>query len=176
MGSNLMRSRKPGFFFPYILTASPSLCSLSHPEHICLNLRKLAFLWPLPMRFKELETLIETNFWYSRPRETSWLSRWVQWCLGTKPPQNYSLVALPLHLQRLIVESLHLRTLAQMACLNTDLRTLYLERVNKRDTVVAGLLESQFTANLRQGLTPGTTALPRDLIVNPPVRQPCFWH
>jgi hypothetical protein len=122
------------------------------------------------MRFEELETLMETKVWYSRSERTSWLSRWLQWSLGRKRTKHYSLVALPLHLQRLIIESLPLRTLAQMACLNRDLRTLYLERVSKRDTVVAGILESQFTADFRQRLTPDATALPRDLVVHPPVR------
>jgi hypothetical protein len=126
------------------------------------------------MRFEEFETLMDTNFCCSRPTQTSWLFRWLQWRFGKNLSLTYSLVDLPLHLQRLIVESVPLRTLAQMACLNKDLRALYLERVDKRDTIVAELLNSQFTAEFRRGLSPDAIALPLDLIVDPPVRQSCF--
>jgi hypothetical protein len=66
-----------------------------------------------------------------------------------------------------------LRNLAQLACLCKAFRALYLERVMEREEVVSGLLETHFTAEFREGLYPAETALPRDLIVDPPVRAPC---
>jgi hypothetical protein len=51
-----------------------------------------------------------------------------------------------------------------------EFRNAYVERVVKRDRVVAALLESHFTAEFREGLSTWETALPLDLIVHPPVR------
>jgi hypothetical protein len=81
---------------------------------------------------------------------------------------------LPPDMQRLILGWISLRQMAQLACLSAELRSMYLERVKKRDAAVASLLESHFTADFREGLSPSQTALPRDLIVDPPVRRPCF--
>jgi hypothetical protein len=71
---------------------------------------------------------------------------------------------LPADLQRLILGLIPLRRLAQLACLNKDLRSVCLDRVKKRDAAVAALLESHFTAEFREGLSSTQTALPRDLM------------
>jgi hypothetical protein len=83
----------------------------------------------------------------------------------------FPLRALPEEMQRLILGHLPLRDLARVACLSMDFRTSYWERVTQRDTVVADLLQSQFSAAFREGLTLADTALPRDLIVDSPVRR-----
>ncbi len=67
-----------------------------------------------------------------------------------------------------------LREMAQLACLNQELHGVYLDRAKQRDAVLASLLESHFTPDFRKGLlciqtTCTPMALPRDLIVNPPV-------
>jgi hypothetical protein len=80
------------------------------------------------------------------------------------------LLDLPEDLQRLILRKVPLRESAQVACLGTRLRTVYLDRVKERDAAVAGLLESHFTAEFREGLSSAEIALPRDLIVDPQVR------
>jgi hypothetical protein len=67
-----------------------------------------------------------------------------------------------------------LRDLAQLACLCKGFHALYLERVVEREDVISGLLETRFTAEFREGLYPAETSLPRDLIVDPPVRAPYF--
>ncbi len=79
---------------------------------------------------------------------------------------------LPADLQQVILGGLSLRGMALLACLSKELRKRYLERVKQRDAVVAGLLESHFTPEFRQGLSGLQTALSRDLIVDPPVRLP----
>jgi hypothetical protein len=48
---------------------------------------------------------------------------------------------------------------------------MYLDRVRERDAAVAARLQSYFTAEFRAGLSLAQTALPRDLIVYPPVRS-----
>jgi hypothetical protein len=73
-------------------------------------------------------------------------------------------------MQRLILGYVPLRDLARLACLCKDLRTPYGERVKERDAAVTTVLESHFTAEFREGLTPAHTALPYDLVVDPPVR------
>jgi hypothetical protein len=79
---------------------------------------------------------------------------------------------LPLELQREIVGHLSLCELAQMACLSNQLRAFCTDRVRERDGVVAARLESDFTAEFREGLSPAQTALPRDFMVEPEVRGP----
>jgi hypothetical protein len=89
--------------------------------------------------------------------------------LGTA--QVFPWVDLPRDMQRLVLGSVPLRELARLACVSKDLRTAYEERVGTRDSAVAGLLESHFTADFRARLAPAQTALPYDLIVDPPVRR-----
>jgi hypothetical protein len=64
-----------------------------------------------------------------------------------------------------------LRKLARLACLSKELHLVYLDRVKLRDAVVAAHLESDFPADFREGLLRADTALPRDLVVDPPVRN-----
>jgi hypothetical protein len=80
------------------------------------------------------------------------------------------LLELPFDMQRVILGYVPLRDLARLACLCKDLRTPYWDRTQERDAAVANALESHFPANFREGLTPAQTALPHDLIVDPPVR------
>jgi hypothetical protein len=84
----------------------------------------------------------------------------------------YPFTNLPPDIQSRILAYVPLRNLAQVASLCKGFRALYLERVMEREEVVSGLLESHFTAEFREGLYPADTALPRDLIVDPPVRAP----
>jgi hypothetical protein len=89
--------------------------------------------------------------------------------LPTDPPSH-----MPADLQRLILGMVPLRTLAQMACLSKELRAVYWRRAGDRDAAVAAHVESHFTAEFREGLSLTQTALPRDLIVHPPVRGRCI--
>jgi hypothetical protein len=84
----------------------------------------------------------------------------------------FQLFDLPADMQRVTLGYLPLVDLARVACLSKELRTAYVDRVMKRDTAVAALLESHFTADFREGLKPAQTALPWDLIVFPQVREP----
>jgi hypothetical protein len=86
----------------------------------------------------------------------------------------FPLLDLPAEMQRLVLGYLPLTDLARLACLNKELRAAYGERVTKRDTAVAALLQSQFTAKFRQGLSPAQTALPRDLVAHPQVGRWSF--
>jgi hypothetical protein len=67
-----------------------------------------------------------------------------------------------------------LADLACLACVSKQLHTACVDRVRKRDGVVAALLESHFTAEFREGLPPAQTALPWDLVVHPQVRGSSF--
>jgi hypothetical protein len=86
----------------------------------------------------------------------------------------FPLLDLPAEMQGLVLGYLPLADLARLACLNKELRAAYGERVTKRDTAVAALLQSQFTAKFRQGLSPAQTALPRDLVAHPQVGRWSF--
>jgi hypothetical protein len=77
---------------------------------------------------------------------------------------------LPPEILRLILGYLPLRNLAQMATLSKEARLVYLDRVTERDEQVVASLLSQFTAEFREGLSSAHTVLPRDLVVDPPVR------
>jgi hypothetical protein len=90
---------------------------------------------------------------------------------GPWTAEAFPFLELPGEMQRLILGYVSLWELARLACLCKDLRTAYEERVGMRDAAVAGLLESHFTAEFREGLTPAQTALPYDLVVDPPVRR-----
>ncbi len=79
------------------------------------------------------------------------------------------LLAFPTDLQRHILGLVPLRSMAQLACLNKELRNVYLDRVKQRDAVLVDLLGSHFTPESREGLCRAHLALPRDLIVDPPV-------
>jgi hypothetical protein len=86
------------------------------------------------------------------------------------------LLEFPPDLQRYIMGFVPLREMAQLACLNKELRSVYLERVKQRDAVVTSLLESHVTPDFPKGLSSTHTAcaqcgLPRDLIVDSPVRH-----
>jgi hypothetical protein len=74
-------------------------------------------------------------------------------------------------LQGYILGMLPLRKLAQIAHLSKSVHKMYLERVKERDAHVADLMESYFTAEFREGLSPADTRLPRDLIVDLRVRK-----
>ncbi len=89
-------------------------------------------------------------------------------------PTSLPFFDLPGDLQQLIWGLVPLRKLAQMASLSKELRVVCLDRVKKRDAAVATMVESCTTAEFREGLWWAKTALPRDLIVDPPVRQPYF--
>jgi hypothetical protein len=90
--------------------------------------------------------------------------------VGVKEIEVCLLFDLPADMQRVILGYVPLADLARLACLSKELRTAYVERVTKRDTAVTALLESHFLRAFRKGLTPAQTALPRDLVVHPPVR------
>jgi hypothetical protein len=81
---------------------------------------------------------------------------------------------LPEDIQSVLLGYLPLADLAQLACLRKELRTAYGERVMKRDTAVAALLDTHFTADFREGLTPAHTALPMDLAMQPQVGRSRF--
>jgi hypothetical protein len=83
---------------------------------------------------------------------------------------GFPLLKLPEEMQRLILAHVPLRELARLACLSKELRAVYRDRTRDRDAAVTALLESHFPAGFREGLTPEQTALPNDLIVDPPVR------
>jgi hypothetical protein len=93
---------------------------------------------------------------------------------GVNQVEGVSLSNLPADMQRVILGYLPLVDLARLACVNNELRTAYVDRVTERDTAVAALLESHFTAEFREGLSPTQRALPYDLIVLPQVREPTF--
>jgi hypothetical protein len=90
--------------------------------------------------------------------------------VGAGTTDVFALLKLPLDMQRVILGYVPLRDLARLACLCKDLRTPYRDRTQERDAAVTDALESHFTAEFRDGLTPAQTALPHDLIVDPPVR------
>jgi hypothetical protein len=84
------------------------------------------------------------------------------------------LLELPVDLQRHVLGWVPLREVAQLACLNSELRSVYLDRVKHRDAVLGSLLECHFTPDFREGLSHtrmgcALMALPRDLIVTPSV-------
>jgi hypothetical protein len=74
-------------------------------------------------------------------------------------------------LQGYILGMLPLRKLAQIAHLSNAVHKMYLERVKERDAHVADLMETYFTAEFREGLSPADTRLPRDLVVDLRVRK-----
>ncbi len=86
-----------------------------------------------------------------------------------KQGEVFPLFDLPADMQRLVLGYVPLADLARLACLTKQLRTAYVDRVTKRDTAVTARLGSHFTPAFREGLTPAQTALPRDLVVDPPV-------
>ncbi len=90
--------------------------------------------------------------------------------MGVKDADVFPLFELPADMQRVILGYLPLVDLARLARLNKELRIACVERVTKRDAAVTALLESHFPPAFREGLTPAHTALPRDLVVHPPVR------
>ncbi len=90
--------------------------------------------------------------------------------MGLQSSKGSPLLELPPEMQGLILGHLSLPELARLACVSKDLCAAYEDRTGVRDAAVAKLLESQFTAEFRDGLTPADTALPYDLIVDPPVR------
>jgi hypothetical protein len=94
--------------------------------------------------------------------------------LGVMVLMTSHFLDLPPDMQRLILGWISLREMAQLACLSTELRIFYLERVKQRDAAVASLLESHFSPESLEGLPSSQTALPRDSIIHPPVRRPCF--
>jgi hypothetical protein len=92
--------------------------------------------------------------------------------VGVKDLEEPSILDLPVDMQRVILGSLSFGEAAKLACTSKDILTLYEERVTERDAVVAAGLESQFTAEFREGLSSAQTALPRDLVVDPQVGGP----
>jgi hypothetical protein len=94
--------------------------------------------------------------------------------VGVQQDKGFPLLDLPEEMQRLILGHIPLRELARTACLSTALRATYRDRTQDRDAGITAVLESHFTAEFREGLTPAQTALPYDLIVDPPVRGPPF--
>lgn len=88
--------------------------------------------------------------------------------------ETFPLLKLPGDLQRVILSYVPFREMAQLACSRKELRTVYLDRIRDRDAEVAARLESGFTAEFREGISLSETALPMDLIVYPPVREPLF--
>jgi hypothetical protein len=74
-------------------------------------------------------------------------------------------------LQGHILEMLPLRKLAQIAPLSKRVHKMYLERVKERDAHVEDLIETYFTPEFREGLSPAETRLPMDLIVDLRVRK-----
>ncbi len=94
--------------------------------------------------------------------------------MGVKVSEGCPLLELPDDMQRLIVGHVPLREVTRLACLSKKLRTAYEDRTGDRDAAVAQLLESRFTAEFREGLSPADTALPNDLVVEPPVRAHPF--
>jgi hypothetical protein len=78
---------------------------------------------------------------------------------------------LPLELQSLILESLPLRMMRELARSSRERRPAFVARLTERERVVAELLSSHFTDEFRQLLPAAQTALPNDLVVKPPVRK-----
>lgn len=94
--------------------------------------------------------------------------------VGRENDPQSTLLTLSPHLQRIALSFVPLRDLARMACLNKQLGAVYKERVKERNKVVAALLKSRFTPEFRRGLRRAETSLPRDLLVDPPVRELCY--
>jgi hypothetical protein len=84
------------------------------------------------------------------------------------------LLDLPPDLQRDILGRVPLRKVAQLAFLNTELHSVYLDRVTLRDAVIVGLVEGHFPPEYSTQLSSTQMALPRDFLFDPPVRPPCF--
>jgi hypothetical protein len=99
------------------------------------------------------------------------------WLGGGKERAAIPLNDLPQLCIDLVLGRVPLRKLAHLACLSKELHLVYLDRVKERDEVVAARLDTDFQADFRERLLPADTALPRDLIVDPPVRCPSLkWH
>ncbi len=85
---------------------------------------------------------------------------------------NVSFEDLPALCKELVLALLPLRKLAELACMSKEFRNVYIDLVKERNDVVEARLQSDFPAAFRNGLLPADTALPRDQIVDPPVRNP----
>jgi hypothetical protein len=94
--------------------------------------------------------------------------------LGVKEAEVFPILDLPADMQRVVLGYVPLADLARLACLNKELRTAYVDRVMKRDTVVGALLQSHFPPEFRDGLS--QTALPLDLVVHPQVWTSRFFY
>jgi hypothetical protein len=90
---------------------------------------------------------------------------------GPGTADAFPFLSLPGDMQRLVLEYVPLRDLARLACVSKHLHAAYRDRTQERDAAVTALLESHFTPEFRARLTPAQTALPYDLIVDPPVRK-----
>jgi hypothetical protein len=101
------------------------------------------------------------NWWYSIPFRR----------VGRVGPAPEDVPELAPDVLRATIDFLPLRRLAQLAHLSTEFSDACFARVAERNRVVAGFLASQFTDEFREGLHPSQTRLPRDLVVDPPVRS-----
>jgi hypothetical protein len=88
-----------------------------------------------------------------------------------KEANLFPALELPEDMQSIVLGYLPLADLARLACLSKELRMAYVERVTKRDTAVAALIDTHFTAKFREGLSLAQTALPNDLVMHPQVGQ-----
>ncbi len=76
---------------------------------------------------------------------------------------------LPPDIHEYILSLVTLAELAGLATLGKDLRAAYMERLNQREACIEACLAKDWPVEVTEGLSPADTAVPRDLIVSPPV-------
>jgi hypothetical protein len=76
---------------------------------------------------------------------------------------------LPLDVLLTILADAPLAELARLATLGKDLRAAYKERLKDREACIRARLAEDWPAEVTEGLSAADMAVPRDLIVSPPV-------
>jgi hypothetical protein len=79
---------------------------------------------------------------------------------------------MPFDIQLAILADIPLAELARLATLGKALRAAYKERLKERGVCIEASLAEGWPVEVTEGLSAADTAVPRDLIVSPPVGHP----
>jgi hypothetical protein len=98
--------------------------------------------------------------------------KWVGGCPGLNSDLDFS--KLPLDLQLHILSYAPLAALARMATVSKYMLAVYKERLQERQACMDANLAEGWPAETTEGLSPADMAVPRDLVVSPPVSPLCM--
>jgi hypothetical protein len=90
----------------------------------------------------------------------------------TGSQQGLAWTDMPLDIQLLIIEYLPLADLARMATMSNFMLAAYSERLQERQACIEASLAEDWPLEITQGLSAADMAVPKDLIVTPPVGSP----